>query len=167
MPSGWLWTFAVAGGILVLVGLLAALRKIRFADSVSAVYPDGIELAGGQVGERTTYRVVQWLADPADPRPCPLVVHLPGGDLAGDALGDWDATNAAVELGGPDELEIWPFHDERGRVVGVSVRMVPAGGLFGPRPVEVSIDGKRIPLPLTDEDAVRLLGDPTHRRTLG
>jgi hypothetical protein len=35
------------------------------------------------------------------------------------------ATQRAGDLGGPDELEIWPYHDEKGRLVGVSIRMPP------------------------------------------
>ena len=61
--------------------------------------------------------LARWITDPANPRPCPLVIHLPGGDLSGNALCYWTATQRASELGGPDELEIWPYHDEKGRLV--------------------------------------------------
>jgi REP element-mobilizing transposase RayT len=165
MPT-WLSVFVTVGVVIILFNLFRAARTLLFSTPVTAVYPGGVELVGVKLGRRTTYRIVQWLTDPDRPRPCPLVIHLPGGDLAGDALCDWNATAAAAELGSPDELEIWPFRDESGRVVGVSIRLVP-GALFSPQPVEVSISGMRIALPLTDEDAVRVLGEPTERRTLG
>lgn len=162
MLPDWLWIFMAVGGVLVLVGLLAAARQILYSTPVISFYPGGIELVGVKLGRYTIYRSIQWLADPAAPRPCPLVVHLPRGDLAGDSLCDWNATNAALELGGPGELEIWPFRDEGGRVVGVSIRMVPWMPL-GKGSVEVSINGMRIVLPLTHKDASRLLGEPTVR----
>ena len=165
MPD-WLSIFEAAGLIVVLVILLGCVRTMC-STSVTAVYAGGVEFVGGKKpGGRTLYRSVQWVLDPDDPRPCPFVLHLPGGDLGGNALGDWTATAKSAELGSPDELEVWPSHDEAGRLVCVSIRMVPPSRLFGARPIELSINGTRVMLPLTDDDLVRLLGEPTERRRL-
>jgi hypothetical protein len=148
-----------------LIAWLVALLKARYSTAISASYPGGIELGGANFARgRTTYRIVQWHTDPADPRPCHLVVHLPGGDLGGEALCDWGATAVAHQLGAPEELEVWPMSKD-GKVVGVSIRLIPEG-LPGVRPVAVGVAGTRISLPLTDEEAVRLLGEPIQRHTL-
>lgn len=164
MP-GWLSDFVTLGLVGVLVALLAVVRTMC-STHVTAVYPGGVRFLGvKKPGGRTHYRIVAWTADPADPRPCPFVLHLPGGDLGGDALGDWSATARAGDLGGPDELSVSMTHDNAGRPAYISVFMMLPGRLFGARPLEMSIGGVRIVLPLTDADLVRFLGEPTERAT--
>jgi hypothetical protein len=149
----------------VLVGLLAAVQTMC-STRVTAVYPGGVRFLGiKKPGGRMHYRIVSWTADPADPRPCPFVLHLPGGDLGGNALGDWSATAKAGELGGPDELSVSMTHDGAGRPAYISVFMMFPSRLFGARPLVMSVDGIRIVLPRTDDDLVRFLGEPTERRT--
>jgi hypothetical protein len=85
MPT-WLLVFVAAGVAVILFNLLTALRIVLYSTPVAAIYPGGVELVGVKLGRRTTYRSVQWLTDPANPDPCPLVIHLPRGDLPGEAL---------------------------------------------------------------------------------
>jgi hypothetical protein len=152
----WLWPLVVIlGGTFLLINLIAALRRIRSVSVVSANYPGGIEFCGHRARGRTTFPIVQWLSDPADPRPCPLVVHLPAGDLGGEALCQWDSLGTANKMGCPEELDIFPFHKDA-KVIGVSLRLIPGGW-----PVAVSVAGKRLELPAPEEEVVRLLGEPT------
>jgi hypothetical protein len=127
------------------------------SNTVLSTYPSGVELAGPVTGGRLTYRIVQWLRDPSNPRPCPLVLHLPGGDLRGDALCAWSAPAAAEQLGSPVGLDIFLFHNG-GKAVGVRVGLLPGG-----RRIELSITGVRFSLPLAEDEAVRLLGEPSRR----
>jgi hypothetical protein len=160
MPSSsWLWILLALAGVFCLWSILLVLRKAMFTTAVLTRYPGGIELGGSSCGGQITYRIVQWLDDPAHPQPCPLAVHLPGGDLVGNALCDLNATVRARELGAPSEFEIFPYHQADGKIIGVSLRLIPEG-LPGVRPVMMSIGGKKFSLPLTGEEAVRLLGAP-------
>ena len=87
-----------------------------------------------------------------------LVLRLPQGDLGGNSLCDWSSPQAAAALGSPVDLDLFPFHDRHGNVVGIRVGLLP-----GCPAVEVSIDSTRLTLPLKEEDAVRLLGEPLRR----
>jgi hypothetical protein len=162
MP-GWLLAFVTVGLIGVLVALLAAVRTMH-STHVTAIYPGGVQFLGvKKPGGRTHYRIVSWTANRADRRPCPFVLHLPGGDLGGNALGEWSASARAEKLGGPEELSVSMTHDVAGRPAYVSVFMMFPSRLFGVRPLELSIDGRRTMLPLSDDDLVRSLGEPTER----
>ena len=163
--SGWLQVFVTVGLTVVLVGLLAAVRTMC-STRVTAVYPGGVRFLGvKKPGGRTHYRIVSWTANPADRRPCPFVLHLPGGDLGGDALGEWSATTRAGKLGGPDELSVSMTHCDSGRPAYVSVFMIFPSRLFGARPLKLSVNGMPFVLPLNDDDLVRLLGEPAQRLT--
>jgi hypothetical protein len=150
----WLWLLVAAAGLVLLVNLILAGALLRRGSAVVTEYPAGVTLAGGRRFGRVSYRIVQWVADPAGPRPCPLVVQLPGGDLGGEALCDFGAPAAALGLGGSPDLVINPIH--RGlKPIGVSVGVFPGGP-----PVTVSLAGTRFELPLSERDAARLLGEP-------
>jgi hypothetical protein len=152
----WLWLVLALGATVAIIAILWAFLRTD-TDSVALSYPGGVELAGPIRGGRGVCPILQWVADPADPKPCPVVLHLPKGDLGGDALCDADGPAAAERLGGPAELDIFPLH-KQGKVVGVRVSVLPGGS-----PVEVSVAGKRLSLPVSEEDVVRLLGDPSRR----
>jgi hypothetical protein len=154
--QNWLWLVLVLGATIAIVTILRAFLR-AVTDTVALSYPGGLELAGPVRGGRVVCPILQWVADPADQKPCPLVLYLPKGDLGGDALCHADALAAAERLGGPAELDIFLFH-KQAKVVGVRVGVLPGG-----RPVEVSIAGKRLSLPIREEDAVRLLGEPSRR----
>ena len=49
------------------------------------VYPDGVKIIGWHV---PNFEVCLWDRDPKNPRPCPLVVHLPTGDVGSKELAD-------------------------------------------------------------------------------
>ena len=151
----WLPLTLVAAALLGLI----AWMMLRPAPGTALVeYPDGVTLAGPVRGDRAAFVLVQWLSAPGKPAPCPLVVHLPGGDLGGDALCDLGSPQAAAELGAPVDLDVFPFHDGRGGAAGIRVGVLP-----GCPVVEVSVGGIRLALPLSEEDATRLLGKPLRR----
>src|SRR5262245_20760133 len=86
--GGWGCGLVVLG--LVLAGaVLWALAGEYFGGSgVYAEYPEGVAFSGhGQFG-RMTYYGLAWIRDDRDPRPCPLVIHRAGGDLAAADLVD-------------------------------------------------------------------------------
>jgi hypothetical protein len=152
----WLWLpLIVTAAMLLIVIFWTTFRPV--GDSVLATYAGAVELGGSVSRGRVTYWIVQWVGDPANPQPCPLVIHLPEGDLGGDALCDWGSPATAERLGGPVELDVFPFHKD-GKVVGIRVGLLP-----GCPPIEMSSAGKRFTLPLPEESAVRLLGEPTRR----
>ena len=133
MPD-WLLVFVTVGMIVVLIGLLAAVRTMC-STHVTADYPGGVRFGGvKKPGGRTHYRIATWTANPSDRRPCPFVLHLPGGDLGGNALGDWTATARADELGGPPGLYVTMTHDDAGRAAYISVFMMLPSRPFGRGP---------------------------------
>ncbi len=153
--SRWQWPLVITVAILLIVIVWTIRRPV--GDSVLVTFPDGVELGGSVSGSQVTFVMVQWTADPVNPEPCPLVMHLPHGDLGGDALCDWSSPAAAERLGGPVELDVFPFHKD-GKVVGIRIGVPP-----GCPPIEMSIADKRFTLPLPEESAVRLLGAPSRR----
>jgi hypothetical protein len=156
----WLWVPVVLIVVTLLVVIVASLLR-RPGGSVVFEYPRGVKLAGWVRGVGFRYALLQWVSDQAHPVPCPLVLHLPGGDLGGEALCDWGAPQAAAELGAPVELDLFPFHDDRGKIVGIRVGLLP-----GCPAVEVCVGGTRLSLPISEEDAVRCLGEPLRRVAL-
>jgi len=155
LDSGFWLIPAVAA--VILLGVIARSFRLPGGELVFATYRDGIELGGTVRRGRVTYRIIQWVPDPADSGPCPLVLHLPGGDLRGDELRDRQSPAFARLTGGPAGLEVFPFH-AGGKIIGFRVGVLP-----GERPVEMSVSGKRFALPLSGEEAIRLLGEPTGR----
>jgi hypothetical protein len=158
MQQSLLLLLFIGAGILLIVTAWTAFRPAD--DSVVLRYPGGVEIAGHGGPGRVVFPIVQWMSDPDDPAPCPLVIHLPRGDLGGDALCDWGGPAAAVQMGCPDELDIFLYH-RYGTVCGVRVGLLPGGP-----PVEVSVAGKRFSLPVSEVDAVQLLGEPSSRAVL-
>ena len=153
----WLWLLPLlAVATLLVVIVRAILQPVH--DWALAEYPTGVSFGGSVSRSRATYFIVQWVRDPAKPAPCPVVLHLPRGDLGGDSLCDWNSPQAAAALGSPVDLDLFPFHDSHGKVVGIRVGLLP-----GCPAVEVSIHSTRLTLPLKEEDAVRLLGEPLRR----
>ena len=72
-----LWYLAV-----VLVFALALTLVEAYQGSlVFAAYPGPLEFTGLSRLSGTTYVVVKWVRNPAAPVPCPLIVHLPAGDI--------------------------------------------------------------------------------------
>ena len=78
----WLWLPLIITAVILLIVIVW--KTLRPAgDSVLATYPGAVEFGGSVNAGRATFGIVQWMSDPANPRPCPLVIHLPGGDLGG------------------------------------------------------------------------------------
>jgi hypothetical protein len=153
----WLWLLPLLAVATLLVVITRALLQ-PLDDWVLVEYPRGVSFGGSVRRNRVTYVVVQWVRDPANPAPCPLILHLPKGDLGGERLCDWSSPQAAAALGSPVDLDLFPFHNSHGEVVGIRVGLLP-----GCPAVEVSIGSTRLALPLEEEDAVRLLGEPLQR----
>jgi hypothetical protein len=110
--------------------------------------------------------------DPKNPQPCPLVVHLPTGDLGDKELADpnglkragWeerDVGKGITELlfrAGPP-MVVCQYRG--GALIGVGVSTLSGNG---GGPGSLSVNGKRVTLPATDEAIVSVLGQPRVRR---
>jgi hypothetical protein len=144
---------SLCAALLLALTFLAAARRPRVP--VVFAYPNGVELVGrGRPGE-LRFDIVQWLREPGGPTACPLVVHLPGGDLGGEELCRWNAAQAAAELGAGSGFDLFPFHGPTGDVVGLRVGLIPGG-----RPFELTVNGVRVRVPLSEVDAREALGEP-------
>src|SRR5437868_1770407 len=116
-------------------------------------YPQGVTLEGWHV---PNFEVCIWNRDPDAPLPCPLVIHLPAGDLGDKELSD----TAALKRAGWEEQDNGTLLLLRGAsaqvsckyrggaLVGVSVSALPSSG---GGPGVVSVAGKQVSLPATDE----------------
>lgn len=152
-----------AADALVALGLCAALLLAftflaaarRPGVPVVFAYPNGVELVGRGRPGKLRFDIVQWLREPGGPAACPLVVHLPGGDLGGEKLCRWNAAQAAVELGAGSGFDLFPFHGPTGDVVGLRVGLIPGG-----RPFELTVNGVRVRVPLSEMEARGALDEP-------
>jgi hypothetical protein len=140
------------------------------APSREAKYAQGITFIGRH---KAKFEIVAWARARNNPQPCPLIVHLPQGDFAEKELADpktliargWAATEK------PDHglsqlsyrrgnLVVWAAH--RGGMLEMAG--VNALTCSEPQMGIVSIDGKRFSLPISEDDMIRLLGQPNRRR---
>lgn len=153
--------FACAGVLLAVTFWLAA-RPMR--PPVRFTYPDGVQLVGSGRPGRLRFDLVQWMREPASSASCPIVLHLPEGDLGGKELCHWEAPTQALKLRATADVVISPIYGPSGRpedVIGVRVGRFPGG-----RPFEVTIRGMRVRLPLSEADALTFLGEPVSRTVL-
>ncbi len=152
----------LCAGLLLVYTFWAAARPIR--PPTVFTYPGGVELAGNGRPGRLRFDIVKWLREPDNSSICPLVVHLPEGDLGGTELCCWNSPVEALKLGAHADVDIVPIFGPMGSiedVIGVRVGLIPVG-----RPIEISIKGVRVRLPLSEQDALKLLGEPTGRTVL-
>ncbi len=157
---------------------LAALLLITFifiacgfmAPPRVARYPQGIRFDGSPAGTR--YHGVSWSRDPKNPQLCPLTIHLPGADLDAKKLANlklltslgWSKQQSA------DGSE-WMQYRRGNLVVDISCRdgildSVWVNALTCPEPQEgiVSINGKHLTLPISEQELTRLLGAPQQKK---
>jgi hypothetical protein len=125
------------------------------------IYPGGVTIVGWRV---PSFESCIWDCPPNVPGPCPLVVHLPAGDLGDKELSDaaalkragWEEqTNGNLLLRAGNGMVCCGY--QGGVLTGVSV----SGGSGGP--IEFSVNGKRLSLPTTDEAVTAALGQPVRR----
>src|SRR5262245_32170014 len=158
----WLSEICLAGCLAV--GCTPALSTQRS----QAVYPGGVSFFAQGSGP---YSSLQWQADNANkPQPCPLVLHLPGGDFTAQDLADakklqacgWretfqDNASATIEY-------TWQEMDKGAERSLAQVRLtsgVPSRVLLRTtEDVSASIDGKRLSLPIGPRSLEELLGKP-------
>jgi hypothetical protein len=132
-------------------------------------YPNGVTFTG-TAGEDLT--IVSWYTRPGEKEPCPLTVHLPDGDLTPAYLADgvrlrrdgWEE----CKPGGGQKVELryggfcvrcW-FEGETLTHMEVNARVAQEENIG---PVAVSIDGKRVSLPASEEQVANILGLPTKK----
>jgi hypothetical protein len=132
------------------------------------VYPGGVTFTGWYA---PNFETCIWMRDANNPQPCPLVVHLPAGDLGDKELSDakalkragWaerDAGDGRTELtlrANPPMVACWY---QGGVLAGVSVSTLSGNG---GGPGTFSVNGKRLSLPATDEAITQALGEPLRR----
>src|SRR5262245_38036777 len=160
--------------VLSLTGLcLAACLAVGCIPALSprisrAEYPGGVSfVAKGQA----PYDCLQWQGGNANPPPpCPLVLHLPGGDLTAQDLADakqlqdrgWvksyqDNGVAAVE---------YQWRESAGGVEKTLAQVTLTGGVLTrvllrtTGNVSATIGGKHVALPITSGQLEQLLGKP-------
>jgi hypothetical protein len=142
-------------------------------ERVDAHYPQGLHF----YGDRRAYNGLGWEADPNNPQPCPLVLHLPEGNVDARGLADpkhllahgWvesyrDHGLALVqytwkELESGAEKSLAQVTLVKGSLQGVLFRTT--GGR------SADVQGKRVTLPLTEAELEQLLGKPLRRRYTG
>src|SRR5262249_10174245 len=87
--SGWVWALVIVG-LLLGAAVLATLAGEYFLGSgVHAQSPRGVSFTGGGHFFRMTYYGVAWVRDGHEP--CPLVIHLAGGDVSAADFADPNA----------------------------------------------------------------------------
>ena len=127
------------------------------------VYPQGVQFVGWHV---PNFESCIWDRDPKNPQSCPLVIHLPVGDLGEKELSDiaalkragWEEqTNGNLLLRVSKGMVTCSY--QRGVLTGVSV----SADLRNGGPFAFSVGGKRVSLPATDEAIVAVLGQPIRR----
>ncbi len=127
-------------------------------------YPQGVTFTGWHV---PNFEICSWDRNPNNPQPCPLVIHLPAGDLGAQELSD----AAALKRAGWEEQDngnlvlrtgkgLVCCSQQGGVLVGVSVGALPGDG---GGPIAFSVGGKRASLPATDEAITAVLGQPVRR----
>jgi hypothetical protein len=132
------------------------------------VYADGVKFIGWHVPK---FEICLWEVDPKNPQPCPLVVHLPAGDVGAKDLADAAALKRAgwEQQDNSDGSTTLLFRSRKSLVVcshrggalrGVSVGVLPGDG---GGPIDASVSGKRVTLPNTDEAITAALGQPLRR----
>ena len=131
-------------------------------------YPDGVTIVGWRV---PNFEYCIWTRAPNAPGPCPLVVHLPTGDLGDKELSDaaalkragWEEeTNGNLLLRVGTGLVVCGYQGGVLNGVTVSVR-VSTFATNRNGPIEFSVGGKRLSLPNTDEGITAALGQPLRR----
>jgi hypothetical protein len=131
------------------------------------VYAD-VSIEGWHV---PNFEIARWGRDPNNPRPCPLVLHLPGGDLGEKELSDiaalkragWqehDAGNGSTWLWLKANPPLVRCFYENGKLVGVEVNTLSGNG---GGPGVFSVNGMKVSLPATDEAITAALGQPVKR----
>ena len=132
------------------------------------IYPQDVTFTGWH---NPDFEICSWGCAPNNPKPCPLVVHLPTGDLGDKELADaialrragWEERvigNGRIELvlrAKPPLVRCWY---QGGVLVGVEVNTLPGNG---GGPGVLSIDGKKVTLPSKDEGIIQALGQPLRR----
>ncbi len=182
--SGWGWCLVLLGVLFGVYVLLTLAGEYYLGSGVHAEYPDGVSFTGGGHFSRMTYYGVAWVRDADDPRPCPLVVHLAGGDLTAADLADPDALRARGWVSVTDDAQLaaglpllleyregdYAVHItyHAGVPVAVTVGFAIHGVAAWPEAqgIPVSFRGGRVSLPAPEQDLIRALGPPT-RRTRG
>ena len=133
-----------------------------------AFYPSGVTFIAKGTG---AYDALQWQNDNANnPQPCPLVLHLPGGDLTAKELADpkllhsrgWRESYRDDARG---LVEFRWLESENGVEKSLAQVTLAGGNLDRvlvrtTEDLSASLDGKRVPLPITAEQLEQLLGQP-------
>jgi hypothetical protein len=185
-----LWYLA---SVLVL-GLALSLAQAYFGSLIFAVYPGPVEFMGHSRFFTKTYVAVKWRRDPGAAGPCPFVVHLPAGDVGEEQLTEaWLLTHGWKEVPYPPvpanvkalcpgyepvlpkvvkfgygDLRIATQHTN-GELTSVDVCVVEPGYETiawnpGATLYSLSLDGRRITLPLSEAEMIRVMGLPADRR---
>src|SRR5436190_23171887 len=92
--TGWTLGLLIVGVLFVVAVLLTLAGEYFLGSGVHAEYSRNVSFTGGGHFFRLTYYGVAWVRDARDPRSCPLVLHLSGGDLTAAELAEPGALRA-------------------------------------------------------------------------
>jgi hypothetical protein len=140
--------------------------------SSRAVYPGGVSFfANGQGAYKGAYYSLQWQAANANPPPpCPLVLHLPGGDLNAHELADPKKLQdrgwvESFQDNGRVTVE-YKWEERAGDAEKTLAQVTLTGGVLTRVLLRTtdsaiaSIDDKRVELPIADRQLEQLMGKP-------
>src|SRR5262245_12141693 len=161
--------FAALATVLAAV-LLAAWVLASFFKTIQARYDGGLTFSGvAFVGRRVRFNRVSWSRPPGSPARCPLVVRLPGADLGEAELSSPQAlrgVGARVQNEFGDFLDLVLLRKGFSLAVcykaGALAHVIVGGRLAG----GIAVGGKTLPLPVSEGELVRVLGDPRSREVL-
>lgn len=183
--NGWTIALILLGVALAAALLLTLAGEYFLGSGVYAEYPGGVGFSGGGHFGRLYYYGVAWVRPADDPRPCPLVVHLAGGDLTGAEFADSGAMLARgwTSVTSPEQaatgLPLILIYREGDYAVNLSYApsdgaltavTVGVAGMGSAKPtargIPVSLRDKRVSLPAPERELFEALGPPA-RRTRG
>jgi hypothetical protein len=148
------------------------------ADTVHAEYPQHVSFWGAGGSSGMIYYGLAWHREDHDAEPCPLVIHFETGDVAAADLADPDRLLArgwapptdphgelAMAFPQARIFERWEAGYSasvtytRGGATCVALTVTKREAC-----IAVSIQGRRVSLPASEEDLIRALGAPTTRK---
>lgn len=158
-PRGWQW--ACAGFVLCVLACMGSYRALAF------IYPQGVAFTGCEASIESCF----WNWDANNPGPCPLVIHLPEGDLGERELADakalkgagWEERDAGkgiselIRRAKPPYVACWY---EGGRLSGVHIDTLDCNG---GGPAVLTVNGQKLSLPAPLESIIAILGQPLRR----
>jgi hypothetical protein len=149
--KGW-----VVVGLFAVLGLAGCMRGANEME-----FPHRVTF----IGWSDRYEIASWSRDPINPLPCPISIHLPDADVDEKKLSDREALGWSQEDHGGGQVQMRYQRDnivasadyEHGVLVRVGVNVLTARDI--PEGI-LSVNGRKVSLPASEEELVGALGNP-------